>query len=211
MTPSLDQYSVGLKCRLIRIAESTLLETGVMISPMGKRHGIRFFAWTIVTIAAGAVIFAAQHPYDTTRSNLGSWVEGLGLIDLAPAIPESADRWATWGGAFVALVAASIAIPHLFAFLRGEDDVSILDGEWILHFNPKSGFSKPLTFQKDGLIGKGRNKNEWRWTISGDELAIWREDGSLQNKFKHLGSPDKFVFVADFTAKGIADQFIVRP
>jgi hypothetical protein len=41
-------------------------------------------------------------------------------------------------------------------------------------------------------------------------LTIYREDGSLQNKFSYDQSTNRFICINDRSAKGIRDQIIYR-
>jgi hypothetical protein len=84
----------------------------------------------------------------------------------------------------------------------------LIDG-WILNFNPASTrASKRISFNDDGSIREGKNKNEFRWQISSDLLAIYRENGSLQNKFRYDEETNRFICINDSNAKGIKDQII---
>jgi TIR domain len=87
----------------------------------------------------------------------------------------------------------------------------LIDG-WILNFNPGSpNGRKKISFNSDGTIGQGRNKNEFKWQLTRDSiLTIYREDGSLQNKFSYDQSTNRFICINDRSAKGIRDQIIYR-
>ena len=91
---------------------------------------------------------------------------------------------------------------------------AILAGEWIFEFAPASAIHgrKKLTFNADGTIGMGQNKNEDHWEMeTAGTLAIWRHDGTLQNRFRYDEKQDRFICTNDSTAVGLKDQSIYRP
>jgi hypothetical protein len=65
-------------------------------------------------------------------------------------------------------------------------------------FNPESGASKFLTFETNGEIGEGRNRNEYAWSIFGGRLEIKNDQGRTysrfsmtpEGKFYHTNDPD---------------------
>ncbi|UWU89106.1 hypothetical protein [Bradyrhizobium sp. CB1015] len=88
--------------------------------------------------------------------------------------------------------------------------VLLKDG-WVLNFNPAVLTGRKLiSFNSDGKIGEGRNKNEWTWSMVGDELEIRRQNGDLQNRFRFDPHSTKFISTNHPDAKGIRDQFIFR-
>lgn len=169
------------------------------------------FASAVVVAVSGVLMFAAQNSYESARSNLASWAEGLGLAELAGRLPDNVDTVVTTGAAITFFGAIFVSYPHIRALVRGNFDRAPLDGEWKFVFNPAGSRSKRLSFLKNGDIGEGRNHNEWRWTQDGRRLFIWREDGSLQNEFIYTTSSDSFVFVDNLAAKGVKEQRIQRP
>lgn len=89
----------------------------------------------------------------------------------------------------------------------------LLIGGWTLNFNPavqSSRAQKKISFNTDGTVGEGRNKNEFIWQISNGLLEIYREGGFLQNRFRYDESADRFVCTNDPDAKGIKNQTIYR-
>jgi hypothetical protein len=88
--------------------------------------------------------------------------------------------------------------------------ILLTDG-WILNFNPAllTG-RKIISFNPDGKIGEGRNKNEFTWAMIGSELEIRRQNGDLQNRFRFDPQGNKFISTNHPDAKGIRDQFIFR-
>jgi hypothetical protein len=98
-------------------------------------------------------------------------------------------------------------IPKPQESLRGR----LLSLNWILNFDPnRTGKEKPLVFLENGSFGEGGNQNETTWKLDGEILEIWRETGLLQNKFRYDKAGDRFVWVKDSRAKGVADQVIYR-
>jgi hypothetical protein len=88
--------------------------------------------------------------------------------------------------------------------------ILLRDG-WILNFNPEvlTG-RKIISFNPDGKIGEGRNRNEYTWSMVGSELEIRRQNGDMQNRFRFDPQGTKFVSTNHPDAKGIRDQFIFR-
>src|SRR5258706_1893058 len=87
----------------------------------------------------------------------------------------------------------------------------LLKDGWILNFNPEvlTG-RKIISFNPDGKIGEGRNRNEYTWSMVGSELEIRRQNGDLQNRFRFDPQGNKFISTNHPDAKGIRDQFIFR-
>jgi hypothetical protein len=89
----------------------------------------------------------------------------------------------------------------------------LLIGGWTLNFNPavrSPRAHKKISFNTDGTVGEGRNRNEFNWKISNGLLEIYKEDGLLQNKFRYDESTDRFVCTNDPDARGIKNQIIYR-
>ena len=91
----------------------------------------------------------------------------------------------------------------------------ILTGGWFLDYNPLSPapthlHTKRISFNGDGTVGDGRNRNEFNWQINNGLLVINRENGLLQNKFGYDRQTERFVCTNDPSAKGIRDQIIYR-
>lgn len=159
----------------------------------------------------------AQVPYETARSNLGSYVEASGLSGLASSLPENVDVWATiigLGAMFAAAIGAiyvKTSVPNLLKLRTNASVPSLLKNHrWILYHNPKLGRKKEISFLDNGQIGEGGNQNETVWSLRGDELIIHRQNGDLQNRFKYDPSSHKFVCIKDTNAKGLEDQYIQR-
>ena len=86
-------------------------------------------------------------------------------------------------------------------------------GSWILIFNPtltSPRARKKISFNAEGTVGEGRNRNESDWKINNGLLEIYRENGLLQNKFRYEEKNNKFICTSDPNAKGIRDQVIYR-
>lgn len=175
-------------------------------------------------ILGSVLLVMAQTPYESARSNLASYVEAAGLDRLADAIPMNAHQWAPLLG--VALIVLSVPaivvivirwfyrrrknVPFAFNF-RSRVTEQLVKSGWILDFNPKSARGrKPISFNAEGTIGEGRNKNEFRWVMRGHKLEIFRENGDLQNRFQYDELADRFICTNDVDAKGIKDQVIYR-
>jgi hypothetical protein len=92
----------------------------------------------------------------------------------------------------------------------GVPSLLLKDG-WILKFNPTNPIGqKPISFNSDGNIGVGKNKNEFRWQMVNGMLEIVRQNNDLQNRFKYDPHGEKFLCTNDVDAKGYKDQFIYR-
>lgn len=86
---------------------------------------------------------------------------------------------------------------------------------WILVFNKKHpNGSKQIEFLEGGKVGVGRNINEYEWILDGESLIIYREDGSIQNKFIYDEATNQFVSTDDVeaaaTRRGTVGQYIFR-
>ena len=87
---------------------------------------------------------------------------------------------------------------------------------WILNYNPRSAAaSKYIQFLSDGTVGEGRNENESSWAVLEGLLTIWKQDGSLQNRFRYNDAQQRFESTdepeADAMKRGIRGQSIYRP
>jgi len=61
-----------------------------------------------------------------------------------------------------------------------------------LTFNPEAGGSKVITFRDDGLIGEGRNGNEYTWRLSDGRLEIVEQSGDVHSRFVLLPDGKSF-------------------
>jgi hypothetical protein len=105
----------------------------------------------------------------------------------------------------------SIHSPTATQYLPATAPAILLTDKWILNFNPEIFTGrKIISFNSDGKIGEGRNRNEYTWSMVGDELEIRRQNGDLQNRFRFDREGNKFISTNHPDAKGIRDQFIFR-
>lgn len=86
----------------------------------------------------------------------------------------------------------------------------VVSGLFELVHNAKTGRSKIITFNKDGLIGEGRNDNEHRWEIDSGDLLIFTHTDELQNQFEFQRGTSLLTAVDDVEVKAPPNQFI-RP
>lgn len=69
---------------------------------------------------------------------------------------------------------------------------------------------KEVTFEEDGVIGKGRNKNESTWSIVRGYLEILNDKGSLHSRFYFNKEDGIFVHTDDADTAALSGQRIVR-
>lgn len=90
----------------------------------------------------------------------------------------------------------------------------LLQGTWILMFDPLRQQKKTIEFLGDGSIGVGGNEYEARWELASETLTIWKADATLQNRFRYDGTADRFVStddaLADAIKRGFKGQYIYR-
>ncbi len=80
---------------------------------------------------------------------------------------------------------------------------------WTFYFSPNgNNGSKSMTFLPGGVIGEGRNDNEFRWEFEGDMLAIYRRNGDVQNSFRYNAASGRFEYLPDQRAQGFKDQYL---
>jgi hypothetical protein len=108
-------------------------------------------------------------------------------------------------------VALAKPLPNIYPSAVSLLTPGFFDKAWILNFNPANPRGrKRISFNKDGTIGFGRNQNEFRWQISNGMLEIYREAGTLQNRFRYDEIADRFVCTNDPNAVGYKDQTIYQ-
>lgn len=79
---------------------------------------------------------------------------------------------------------------------------------WELTFNPNiPNGKKIIQFKDDGTIGSG-NDNESSWRIAEGLLEIFKKDGSLQSRFRHIPGKNIFEHTNDSDTLSLRDQFI---
>jgi hypothetical protein len=174
----------------------------------------------LATVGALLLLFALV-PLGNYGSNIGFWIGLLGFTRLAALIPKEADFWFAAIGLFSVTAAAG---PSLLALLDPKKIVSqpeirerrnwleqrLIDSVWELIYDPENNLSKPLSFEPDGMIGQGQDKNHRAWAVSGKYLELYRESGLLQNRFEFHPSGERLIVVRDPKAMGTKGQFIRR-
>ncbi|TIR25111.1 MAG: hypothetical protein E5X34_10505 [Mesorhizobium sp.] len=126
---------------------------------------------------------------------------------------QSFDVTDALGPRTVRLLASQVAkaptAPTTFVATNGMLKDILIGRQWIFHFSPSGNNGrKNMTFLPDGSIGEGRNENEYRWVFEGDQLAIYRRNGDVQNSFRYNASSDRFEYLPDGRAQGFKDQYI---
>lgn len=106
---------------------------------------------------------------------------------------------------------AEVFAPAITQYVpTGAPSLLLKDG-WILNFNPTVQMGRKLiSFNADGSIGEGKNKNEFRWQMANGMLEIIRQNNDLQNRFRYDPLGQKFLCTNDADAKGYKDQSITR-
>jgi hypothetical protein len=149
----------------------------------------------------------AQVPFETASSNVASYASLFGLDKLAITLPSGIDWWARLIGLVLLLISVLLFVAQRVHGLRRQ----LLRSKWRFHFNPQTGATKILSFNRDGTIGEGGNNNETRWIVKEGFLDIIRANGDLQNRFRYHATTRRFTSTDDPKAKGIKGQFLVRP
>ncbi len=77
-----------------------------------------------------------------------------------------------------------------------------------LFFNPPNR-SKPITFEADGCVGEGRNKNEHSWRIQNNKLELIQEDGEVHSRFAYDPRTATFFHTNETDTLSLLNQYIV--
>jgi len=86
----------------------------------------------------------------------------------------------------------------------------LCDRPWILVFDPIAKKAKQMTFLPNGIVGQGRNQNEYRWQITQGMLELLRKDGRLQNRFAYLEAAHEFHSTDDADILALPRQILVN-
>ena len=107
-------------------------------------------------------------------------------------------EWAKWRREAINLRVATI-------------ELRLREPGWVLNFNPKSPQgTKRISFNDDGSIGEGQNKNEHAWRLVDNKLEIVNADGARQNMFEYDPSTDQFKSTGRAKVFNIEGQYIFR-
>ena len=126
-----------------------------------------------------------QSPNDRTQAveEIRKWFKTAGALEAAPT-PRSASS----------------------SLLK-----ELTSGSWELQYEPSNTRArKVITFAPNGEIGIGQNLNEKTWRLDGEVLTIWRNGGSLQNRFIYDADAREFHWTETPDAKGLRLQVIRR-
>lgn len=164
--------------------------------------------------AGGFILLITQVPFESAKSNVASWISGVGLDRVVNVLPSNVDLWLEVVG--VVLISLSIVwlaykpVLNAVRKLRWPSrSRQLVESMWELNFNPAfRGGTKQISFLRDGSIGLGRNQKEYRWILSGNSLEIWRESGLLQNKFIYDENSRRWVSGSAPNPDGIVGQYI---
>jgi hypothetical protein len=80
---------------------------------------------------------------------------------------------------------------------------------WKLIFNPATNASKKITFEDDGTIGIGRNKNEDTWRMENGLLEILNKENRVFSRFLYDRGTKQFSHTNDGDTLSIRSQKII--
>ena len=80
---------------------------------------------------------------------------------------------------------------------------------WVLVFNPASQKAKEISFEEDGSIGEGKNKNEDHWRVRGEFLEILNSEGTVFSRFRFNKRDKNFEHTNDDDTLSIRSQKII--
>jgi hypothetical protein len=96
-------------------------------------------------------------------------------------------------------------------FRKETIDSRLKEPGWYLNFNPKvPNGVKRISFESDGSIGDGQNKNETAWRLSGNSLEILNAQGERQNIFEYDAATDQFKSKGRAKAFNVEGQYIFK-
>lgn len=88
----------------------------------------------------------------------------------------------------------------------------IFNRPWVLHFNPRAGGRKEISFGASGEIISGRNDNENTWTVSAGRLLLNSANGHAHSAFVFDANSRAFMMIDEESPRAmVKGQFISSP
>jgi hypothetical protein len=84
----------------------------------------------------------------------------------------------------------------------------LCDRRWGLVYNRREERSKAMTFLPNGVVGEGRNENEFGWRVNNGVLEFLRKDGRLQNRFVYSEAANAFRSTDDAEVLALPGQIL---
>jgi len=85
----------------------------------------------------------------------------------------------------------------------------VIKNKWRLVFNPSTGRSKLMRFDKNGVIRDGKNNNESSWKIQNKMLEIFNYEGEIFSRFTFETKTYRFIHTNDEDTKSIRGQYMI--